>query len=1744
MQSSLLDKLNEHGFCPGAVINPPVAALLQGLPAPQDLTVPQPVAPEAPLRLPGVLGATLAGTATVSAAASAGPVPAKVEITLNAAVLTLPSAVKTANRTESGTGQRRRLRYAEAGQPVTVKATGTIAIALPAGAPASVDINGLTLTPTTRAVLLPGGLGLFLPPAITAHEGHFRLPGTEFVLPETLPVLGGIACRADLQCGAGPLDLDLGVQPFPTGDGENGPAVGGTISWHIPDADTFDQLVPTGASVTLDLPSGAGLLGAAGPAVSRPLRVRAGMSRPPEEPGALHVTVTMESDAPTGLLGVFDASAGSVAAGITTAVAPAILADSPTAATGALFATAALVGSELAVKGGFTLHAVTLDASVQRPGTVNALLDVEGLVTADLWRCGPLAVGMRPDARPLRVRWRDVAATVDPTRDAGEMLTLDFSRSRIEVVDPGEWTIDTPGSLLDIVGTRSGHGTTWFEVDLRFVVDLGPVRISGATVRATFENGDVSLGLRGLIAGVDVPGLLSGEGQVSFTQGGFAVVLGVEVPPVGLAALGFLRYDDLPQGRKMEIGFAVDLPGPIPLGPTGLGLYGVLGTFGHNARTTPLDPANPFRSLRLWKPWDALEFGPGNMTIGIGVSIGTAPDNGFFFSSLGVLGVTVPAFDLRVGLDGNLLAERKTLTRSILDKLARRAEAADGKPPEDPVAITVFGGVAATADALDIAVAGEFLIPCLVEVKVPLAAHFPFRGANWWIRTGSDDGIMAPTNRPPGPITARVFPGTPFECSGWAFLMVHGAGINTPSLMGDPGFPATTGFTVGAGAGIEVVIGAKGILWAEITSRFAALISTKPKLVRVTGNVSGSLGIGPFHIGISADVALQIWTDPAGDIRYAYKLQVCGEVDLFFDTIRKCITFNTLDAAPAPLAPVPGADDWPWPDVFLADGLGRSLPATDAGTAGGAAGDAAADSPQRPPTGNGPNPDGGWTKAPTVWPDVVPILAFPIAPAVGTTNITSPAPSVNLGLVSSGGATITWTLQDVVLEDVTRPEAITAVPLYDTSRWQPPAGTGTWPAGTSNARELVLLRRTLLAWAAHIAGDGSHLKPMMDPGQLIGGACLWTAPEGPGWAVGRDATPLDTAEWHVPAERSEWDARTLSTFANGTGFTVNTVRVTGMGEPPTLPATTIPTGPVALSSEAAADGRRFGRALRLTGSVFIQPEQPPWMRTTITLDEPVVDGRLHLLLALNDGEYPDGVDLGRAAARTQSGTSVPMSLVPGDQTADGSGFVVTMTLPSWPDDPISVIGLELYWGRPAYILGLIATTAKDRAAAKRGKDAQQASNNADAAGSATPSKLSQLLTPGHRYRISVSLGWESALNVAGINSAPASSGPGPFTRSWYFATAGKDPSPPAKPATPQQVTQLVKSGTASGYSSKWKLVESGDPALTATGARIEAHLATNILLDAFKPGYLARYVKGFTTADHTEYLFPSDRPGIEFLAMHIVELAGLYSRDVGLLLRRVDKRAPDIYTVPFPQPAKSKPKLGLAAAVAHAAKNTGCPVPPTESALTVQQDLEKGASYELSCVLPEAGNMHPDKWTPSIGGITFTTSNYTGPADLLHSFGFTSGGSGAAHGDLPVAPVTAAPGYVQDDAELERLVDALGFPPLRPARSNRSSLLWAPAGVGWALAGLLLESTEPLIRDEARRMGLRGATLSGTELPVRVVNKAGTTALWLAATPVNVSTPVTLQVRATDRLADFTCGVTVTAPPRFTSAILTAAEQP
>ena len=67
------------------------------------------------------------------------------------------------------------------------------------------------------------------------------------------------------------------------------------------------------------------------------------------------------------------------------------------------------------------------------------------------------------------------------------MIGLDFDRAAMEIENPGAWNVGGLESLFDVLGSRSGRGSSWIEVDLGFKLNLGPIKVSGATIRATLQ---------------------------------------------------------------------------------------------------------------------------------------------------------------------------------------------------------------------------------------------------------------------------------------------------------------------------------------------------------------------------------------------------------------------------------------------------------------------------------------------------------------------------------------------------------------------------------------------------------------------------------------------------------------------------------------------------------------------------------------------------------------------------------------------------------------------------------------------------------------------------------------------------------------------------------------------------------------------------------------------------------------------------------------------------------------------------------------------------------------------------------------------------------------------------------------------------------------------------------------------------------------------------------------------------------
>ena len=154
----------------------------------------------------------------------------------------------------------------------------------------------------------------------------------------------------------------------------------------------------------------------------------------------------------------------------------------------------------------------------------------------------------------------------------------------MEVENPGAWNVGGLESLFDVLGSRSGRGSSWIEVDLGFKLNLGPVKVSGATIRATLtqRSGSIEASIRGLEAGIDIPGAIEGTGSLQLLSNRM-----VCSRPAGRASCRSTSRHDagiIYAPPMVVLRLDVDLPAPIPLANTGFGLLGIGGLLGFSAR--------------------------------------------------------------------------------------------------------------------------------------------------------------------------------------------------------------------------------------------------------------------------------------------------------------------------------------------------------------------------------------------------------------------------------------------------------------------------------------------------------------------------------------------------------------------------------------------------------------------------------------------------------------------------------------------------------------------------------------------------------------------------------------------------------------------------------------------------------------------------------------------------------------------------------------------------------------------------------------------------------------------------------------------------------------------------------------------------------------------------------------------------------------------------------------------------------
>ena len=259
-------------------------------------------------------------------------------------------------------------------------------------------------------------------------------------------------------------------------------------------------------------------------------------------------------------------------------------------------------------------------------------------------------------------------------------------------------------------------------------------------------------------ATLDVPGTLHGTGYVEITPHGFKGAFDLTVVPVNVRGSAALAVETVNGITGVLVGIEVEFPVPIPLGNSGLGIFGFLGGVGVNyARKEPVGVPAPaldwlegqFAPARnsVMHP-DGWEHRAGSYAFAAGMLLGTA-EGGFVVHLKGIVLIEVPGPRLMLVMKADVLKLPPVLkSQSSATFLA--------------VLDIDFG-----RGTITLGVVAEYRVVSLLKVRVPVTAFFDTNHPEqWFVDLGTYDE----------PVTVEVLD----VFQGIGYLMVHGNGITHP----------------------------------------------------------------------------------------------------------------------------------------------------------------------------------------------------------------------------------------------------------------------------------------------------------------------------------------------------------------------------------------------------------------------------------------------------------------------------------------------------------------------------------------------------------------------------------------------------------------------------------------------------------------------------------------------------------------------------------------------------------------------------------------------------------------------------------------------------------------------------------------------------------------------------------------------------------------------------------------------------
>ena len=281
---------------------------------------------------------------------------------------------------------------------------------------------------------------------------------------------------------------------------------------------------------------------------------------------------------------------------------------------------------------------------------------------------------------------------------------------------------------------------------------------------------------------------------------------------------------------------------------------------------------------------------------------------------------------------------------------------------------------------------------------------------------------------------------------------------------------------------------------------------------------------------------------------------------------------------------------------------------------------------------------------------------------------------------------------------------------------------------------------------------------------------------------------------------------------------------------------------------------------------------------------------------------------------------------------------------------------------------------------------------------------------------------------------------------------------------------------------------------------------------------LERYLGGYEPAQSEAYRFCDDPLRAHFRQDHVAALAKTYGFDLRVAVRRLDRPGPQHalpQLLPMAWTAALRPgHLSYADQLRWSyAVDSACGVPRPGATGSASLQLDPEAWYEVYVLAKAANPLLADGRLP---GVTFRTSRWRTPRTMLAGLGFPTAGepspAGLVVGDLLVnTPASVGGGFSEDDQEYQRALSALGLEGWPLATVPRLSRLWVRgAGAGWLLAGLMIESPEPIHRPGRLTVSLALKSAAGgeTSFDIGRSDRSGSRLIHLASRPFQVNDPL------------------------------------